>query len=271
MTEILKLGFSPCPNDTFMFHDLVHGPVQVEGVTFDYELLDIEELNRRSQEDPPIFDITKLSIPAFARSKHHYTLLSAGAALGRGCGPLVVRAASRENLTSLADLSGARVAIPGQFTTAFMLFQMFGPPDIQVVEMRFDEIMPAVEKGTVEAGLIIHESRFTYQDHGLVQIADVGQLWESQTGLPLPLGVIAARTSLGETRIKQISLALRQSIQNAFDDPTRSATWVAEHAQEMDSSVCQQHIDLYVNEFSLELGAQGESSIHQALAILGKA
>lgn len=270
MTEVLKLGFSPCPNDTFMFHDLVHGLVKVEGVTFDHELLDIEALNRRSQENPPPLDVTKLSIPALATSRHHYTLLSAGAALGRGCGPLVVRAASREDLTSLADLSGARVAIPGRFTTAFMLFQMYGPSDIEVVEMRFDEIMPAVENGSVEAGLIIHESRFTYTDHGLVQLADVGQLWESQTGLPLPLGVIAARTSLGETRIQQISAALRQSIQNAFDDPSRSASWVAEHAQEMDASVCKQHIELYVNQFSLDLGAQGESSIQQALAVLDK-
>lgn len=267
MKELLKLGFSPCPNDTFMFHDLVHGVTGVENVEFEYELLDIEALNRHSHEVPPPFDVTKLSIPALARCKDHYTLLSAGAALGRGCGPLVVRSAGRDDLVSLGDLAGKRVAIPGRLTTAFMLLRMFGPADFEPVEMRFDQIMPAVASGAVDAGLVIHESRFTYAEHGLVELADAGQLWEAETNLPLPLGVVAARNSLGSDRIEKLGDALRQSIQNAFDNPKRSATWIAEHAQEMDATVCRRHIELYVNKFSLELGAEGAAAVERALQI----
>lgn len=267
MTEVLKLGFSPCPNDTFMFHDLVHGVTGVENVEFDYELLDIEALNRHSQEVPSPFDVTKLSIPAFARCKDHYTLLSAGAALGRGCGPLVVRSAGRDDLLSLGDLAGKRVAIPGRLTTAFMLLRMFGPENFEPVEMRFDQIMPAVAEGAVDAGLVIHESRFTYAEHGLVELVDAGELWDTETDLPLPLGVIAARNSLGPDRIEKIGNALRQSIQNAFDNPIRSAAWIAKHAQEIDASVCRRHIELYVNEFSLELGPEGHAAIDRALQV----
>ncbi len=257
----LSLGFSPCPNDTFMFHALVHGPRPVH-----YELLDIEGLNRCAQDDPPRFDVSKLSIPALARRLDHYTLLDAGAALGRGCGPLVVQAAAG-TAQHLDDLAGQTVAIPGPFTTAFMLLRMFGPADLRPVAMRFDKIMPAVAAGEVAAGLIIHESRFTYADHGLIELTDLGELWERDTGLPLPLGVIAARRSLGRRVISDIEGALRHSIHAAIKDPARSAAWVAEHAQEMDTEVCRQHIELYVNQFSLALGEQGRAAVERALQV----
>ena len=265
MSQVLTLGFSPCPNDTFMFHHLVHGGAADFDLEFHCELHDIETLNQLSQEAPPPLDVTKLSIPAMARCSDHYTLLPAGAALGRGCGPLVVRAAARDELRSLADLTGKRVAIPGHQTTAFMLLRMFCPQPFEPIAMRFEQIMPAVASGAVDAGLIIHESRFTYADHGLVELADVGALWEADTGLPLPLGVIAARSSLGPDTIGKIAQALRQSIQNAFDNPAASAAWIAEHAQEMDADVCQRHIELYVNKFSLDLGDEGETAIAHAV------
>jgi 1,4-dihydroxy-6-naphthoate synthase len=267
MTKRLTLGFSPCPNDTFMFHDLVHGGAPVDGVAFAAELLDIEELNRGALLDPPRFDVTKLSLPAFARARQHYELLGSGAALGRGCGPLVVRRADRDDLGALADLAGRRVAIPGAHTTAYRLLRRYGPTDQEAIEMRFDAIMPAVARGEVDAGLIIHESRFTYRIDQLVQLADLGESWEADTGLPLPLGVIVARRSLGDPCIRAVEAGLRRSIENAFADPERSRGWIRAHAQEMDEQVCRRHIELYVNDYSLDLGDEGRAAVERLLAI----
>ncbi len=261
----LSLGFSPCPNDTFMFHDLVHDLVPVPDVSWRSEILDIEALNLAALESPPRLDVTKVSLPALAASIDDYAVLSTGAALGRNCGPLVV-ARSADEVAALSDLAGKTVAIPGANTTAFLLLRILGPSTIQPKEMRFDEIMPAVETGDVDAGLIIHESRFTYLSHDLREVADLGVLWESTTGLPLPLGVIAARRSLPDDLVAAIEAALGTSVASAFAHPDRSAAWVRQHAQELDPDVCRAHIALYVNEFSVDLGVEGRSAIEELLS-----
>ena len=253
---MLRLGYSPCPNDTFMFHALVHGLVPGApplGVVME----DIEALNRRVLEpDGERLDVTKLSVSAWARVRDSYTVLDAGAALGRGCGPLIV---AREP-ARLGDLATKRVAVPGLGTTAYALLRMFGPRH-EPVPMRFDEVMPAVAGGEVDAGLIIHESRFTYRTHGLVQVADLGEVWEADTGLPLPLGVIAMRSSVPALVREAFEGGLSASVRHAWKHPDASRSYVDAHAQEMERSVCERHIELYVNAFSAELGDEGRAAL----------
>lgn len=268
MTRTLRLGFSPCPNDTFMFHDLVHGLVATPGIEFAPELLDIEALNQAALATPPRFDITKLSLPALAARVDEYSILDTGAALGRGCGPLVVTAADRRGTAGLAGLTGladATVAIPGSHTTAFLLLRIFAPAVQNTVTMRFDEIMPAVTAGRVDAGLIIHESRFTYRDHGLREVVDLGTLWEDETGLPLPLGIIAARRTLEPDVVAMVESALGQSVAAAFAAPDRSRAWIGQHAREIDDAVCRAHIELYVNAYSRHLGDEGRRAVEELL------
>ena len=274
MTE-LDLGFSSCPNDTFMFHGLIRGGVEVPGVELRPVIADIEALNLRALsgargEGPGALPVTKLSAHALAHLCDDYTVLSAGAALGRGCGPLVVCRGGDQPLDSLAGLRGRKVAIPGQYTTAHLLLRTFfgeqAPGEtLETVIMRFEQIMPAVAAGEVDAGLIIHESRFTYAEHGLVELADLGVLWEQATGLPIPLGMICAARSLGPAQIDAVEQGLRRSIEQAFADPERTRPWIREHAQELDDEVCRRHIELYVNAFSVDLGDEGRAAIDELL------
>lgn len=256
----LSLGYSPCPNDTFIFHALVHGLVRAEGVEFAPRLEDVETLNRLAAE--AALDVTKVSYGAIPHLVRDYVLLRSGGALGRGCGPLVV---AREGVDP-AELAGKRIAIPGRNTTANLLLRLFAPGAAAGEERVYSEIMPAVASGEVDAGLIIHESRFTYADHGLVKVVDLGEWWEQTTGLPIPLGGILARRDLGEATIRAVDDALRRSVELAFADPAASADYVRAHAQEMDAAVCQQHIDLYVNHFSADVGAEGERAIRELFA-----
>ncbi|MDQ8155232.1 MAG: 1,4-dihydroxy-6-naphthoate synthase [Gemmatimonadota bacterium] len=255
----LTFGYSPCPNDTFAFHALAHGlvdaPFRIEPV-----LLDIEELNRRAHTGA--FYLTKLSVGAFAAVGEQYRLLRAGAALGRGVGPLVV---ARSPMT-LEEAVRGRLAIPGRETTAFRLLSLASPPLGDVVELRYDRILHAVADGTVDAGLIIHESRFTYADHGLLQIVDLGAWWESTTGLPVPLAGICARHDLDAATVTAAEQAIRASVQYAFDHPEASRAYVRAHAQEMSDAVCDAHIALYVNEFSLDVGPAGQQAIARLVA-----
>ena len=250
----LTFGFSPCPNDTFAFHALVHGLVDAP-FTIAPVLLDIEELNRRARDGA--FDLTKLSVGAFAAVGDRYRLLRSGAALGKGVGPLVV---TRTPIT-LGDAVRGRVAIPGRDTTAYRLLQLAAPVTGSVVEMRYDRILRAVSRGEADAGLIIHESRFTYADHGLVSAADLGDWWEQQMGLPVPLAGICARADLDDPTVAAAELAIRQSVQYAFDHPDASRDYVHRHAQEMSEEVCAAHIALYVNEHSLDIGADGMRAV----------
>lgn len=252
----LTFGYSPCPNDTFAFHALAHGlvdaPFRIEPV-----LLDIEELNRRAHEGA--FDLTKLSVGAFAAVGDRYTMLRSGAALGHGVGPLVVT----RTPMSLADAVRGRVAIPGKETTAFRLLRLAAPELRDTVELRYDKILRAVASGEVDAGLIIHESRFTYHEHGLHKAQDLGEWWERETSLPVPLAGICARADLDAETRAEAERAIRASVQYAFENPAASADYVRQHAQEMSAEVCAQHIKLYVNEWSLDVGDEGLRAIQR--------
>ncbi|MCF8056637.1 MAG: 1,4-dihydroxy-6-naphthoate synthase [Desulfocapsa sp.] len=262
MTTPLSIGYSPCPNDTYIFYGLTHKKVMLPGIELAPPFLeDVETLNSWAMEKK--LDITKLSFHALGHVLGEYCVLSAGSALGRGCGPLLVARSGFEQ-TRLGD---ARVAIPGHLTTANMLFRMYAPASRELVEMRFDEIMGAVASGEVDAGVIIHEGRFTYGEKGLVCIRDLGQWWEESTGHPIPLGCIAARRSLGRERIEQIDHAIRQSIVWADEHPDECLPYIRKYAQEMDPQVMQNHIGLYVNEYSKELGSVGMDAIETFLRL----
>jgi 1,4-dihydroxy-6-naphthoate synthase len=249
----LTFGFTPCPNDAFAFHALVHGlvdaPFEVEPM-----LLDIEDLNRRARTGE--LELTKLSFGAAPGVRDRYRLLRSGAALGNGVGPLVV---AREP-TSLDDAAAGRIAIPGHDTTAFLLLRLAAPGLGDVVELRYDRIVDAVAGEDVDAGLIIHESRFTYADHGLVEVADLGEWWESETGLPVPLAGIYARE---EVDLEPVEQALRASVEYAFAHPEASREYVREHSHELSDEVCRAHIELYVNRFSIDLGNEGLAAIER--------
>ncbi len=260
MVRTLTLGYSPCPNDTFIFDALVHGRVEVDGLRFTERLEDVETLNRLAAD--AALDVTKISYGAIPQLLRDYVLLRSGGALGRGCGPLVV--ARRE--MGAEELAGARIAIPGRNTTANLLLRLFAPDAAPGVERVYSDIMPAVARGELDAGLIIHESRFTYPQHGLVRVVDLGEWWEGTTGLPIPLGGILARRSLGEEAIRGIEDGIRRSVEYAFAHPEASRPYVRAHAQEMDDAVTQQHIDLYVNRFSVDVEEEGARAIEALFA-----
>lgn len=255
----LSLGFSPCPNDTFIFDALVHGRVEADGLRFRERLEDVETLNQLALRGE--LDVTKVSYGAIPYLLQEYLLLRSGGALGRGCGPLLVARPS----TDVSALRVGRIAIPGKLTTANLLLRLWDPSLPEGMEMIYSEIMPAVADGQVEAGLIIHESRFTYRRHGLVKLLDLGEWWEEETGLPIPLGGVVARRSLGEEAIRGVEAAIRRSLERAFRHPEETDAYVRANAQEMEPAVMRQHIELYVNRFSLELGEQGEAAVRQLL------
>jgi 5,8-dihydroxy-2-naphthoate synthase len=254
----LTFGFTPCPNDAFAFHALVHGlvpaPFEVEPV-----LLDIEELNRRASGAE--LELTKVSFGAAAAAGDRYRLLRSGAALGRGVGPLVV---ARE-AGSLEDAAAGRVAVPGRETTAFLLLRLAAPRLGDAVELRYDLILDAVAAGEVDAGLIIHESRFTYGEHGLAPVADLGEWWEGETGLPVPLAGIFARADLEPELVAESEVAIRASVEYAFAHPEASRDYVRSLSHEMSDEVCAAHIALYVNRHSVDIGDEGLAAIDRLL------
>lgn len=253
--ELLTLGFSPCPNDTFIFDAMVHGKIDTEGLEFKYVLADVEELNQKAFRGE--LDITKLSFHAFLHLADKYVLLQSGAALGSNAGPLLV---SKIPLT-LAELSGKRIGIPGKYTTADLLLSLAAPQLTDKVEMLFSDIEKAVSAGDIDAGLIIHESRFTYQQKGLFKVADLGEFWESKTQSPIPLGGIVARRNFSAETIDKIDRVLKRSVEFAFANPDSSRQFVKANAQEMDENVMRKHIELYVNDFSIQLGTVGRKAV----------
>ena len=262
----LSLGFSPCPNDTFIFHALVHrqheqhGQVCVELPNFgEIALADVETLNEWALAGR--LDVTKLSFHALGHVLDQYVLLMAGSALGRGCGPLLV---GRENF-SVATLPRLTIAIPGKYTTAALLLRLYSPVALTTRMMRFDEIMPAIVAGEVDAGVIIHESRFTFQEHGLLLLQDLGAWWEQETGFPIPLGGIVAKRALGKEKIQAIDRCIRASVASAFASPEAGIDYIRQHAQELDDKVIKAHIGLYVNPFALDLGAEGVGAVREFL------
>jgi 1,4-dihydroxy-6-naphthoate synthase len=258
MGEKLTFGYTPCPNDAFAFHALAHGLVPAP---FDVEpvLHDIEELNERAAGGE--LQLTKLSFGAAAAAGDRYRLLRSGAALGRGVGPLVVAREPR----SLEQAVAGRIAVPGRQTTAFLLLRLAAPELGEVVELRYDRILAAVVAGDVDAGLIIHESRFTYADHGLAKVADLGEWWEAETGLPVPLAGIFARGDLEPEVVEAAEAAIRASVEYAFAHPEASRDYVRSLAQEMSEEVCAAHIALYVNEHSVDVGDEGLAAIDRLL------
>ena len=255
MTTELTLGFSPCPNDTFMFYPLVHGLVDTGGLAYRERLEDVETLNRLALEG--VLDVSKVSYHALGHIRDQYALLRSGSALGRGCGPLLVAA----DRIDPASLRGRTIAVPGRYTTALLLLRLFDPKLDNFIVMPFNEIMDAVLSGNVDAGLIIHESRFTYKGFGLHKLLDLGEWWEGETGLPIPLGGIVARRSLGAKTIAAVERALRAGVEYARSRPDEAVHYIAEHAQEMSTEVCAAHIGLYVNDFSADLGDEGIRAI----------
>lgn len=251
----LSLGFSPCPNDTFIFDALVHQKIDTEGLEFDIILADVEELNQKAFAGQ--LDVTKLSYHAFAHLLHHYALLDAGSALGRNCGPLLI---AKRPMTE-AEVNAATIAIPGRYTTANFLLGLAYPAATDKREMLFSDIEQAVLRDEVEAGLIIHENRFTYQDKGLVKIQDLGEFWESSTGFPIPLGGIVVRRSLPLPVQEAVNRVVARSVAYAQAHPQATRPYVAAHAQEMDEAVMYAHIGLYVNDFTLHLGTEGRAAV----------
>ncbi len=264
----LTLGFSPCPNDTFIFDALIHEKIDTEGLTFKVIMEDVEALNQRALNNE--LDITKLSYHAFAYCIRDYVLLNSGSALGNNCGPLLIsdfRMSIDELKSKLVNpQSEISVAIPGKYTTANFLLQFAYPEIIQKQAFLFSEIEDAVLSGKVHLGVIIHENRFTYQEKGLKKIMDLGEYWEKKTGLPIPLGGIVAKRSLKTEIIQKIDRVLKRSIAFAFETPESAKSFIRENAQEMDEHVCQQHIDLYVNQFTLDLGETGKAAVNKLLS-----
>lgn len=250
----LKLSFSTCPNDTFMFYALVHGVVRTDHV-FDITLADIEELNQMALNGVP--DITKLSYGTYPLVADTYQLLDSGSALGEGVGPLLVSKRPFE----INPTSEFSVALPGEHTTAHLLFNMAFPNVKRKSYYLFSEIEDAVLRGEVDAGVIIHESRFTYQHKGLIELADLGEIWERSSGLPTPLGGIAIRRSLDSQVKKEINSKLSESVRFALNNPGKTIDYVARYAQAMSAEVMFSHINLYVNSYSVELGEKGRKAV----------
>jgi 1,4-dihydroxy-6-naphthoate synthase len=260
----LTLGFSPCPNDTFIFDAMVHGRIDTEGLEFDYTLADVEELNRRAFTGEP--DITKMSCFAYAFAAHDYLILDSGSALGHRNGPLLI---SKHKIAP-SRISKSRIAIPGKYTTANLLFSIAWPDAVDKREYLFSDIEDAISKDEVDAGLIIHETRFTYFRRGFQKIADMGEYWEKLTGLPIPLGLIVINRKIPAEIALKVNRIVRRSLEYAYHDSIASYDFVVANAKEMDSAVMNNHIKLYVNKYSVNLGKDGKRAIDKLFSIAGE-
>jgi 1,4-dihydroxy-6-naphthoate synthase len=260
----LTLGFSPCPNDTFIFDAMVHGRIDTEGLEFDYFLADVEELNRRAFAGN--VDITKMSYHAYAYVADNYLILDSGSALGRKNGPLLI---SKKNIAP-EELKEKLIAIPGKYTTANLLLSIAWPEALNKKEFVFSDIENALLNDEVDAGLIIHETRFTYHKKGLLKIADMGEYWEKLTNMPIPLGTIVINRSVPEEIALKVNRILRRSLEYAYKDSIASFDFVVNNAQEMDRNVMNNHIKLFVNEFTMQLGKEGREAIEKLFSVAGE-
>ncbi len=253
----LSLGFSPCPNDTFIFDALVNKKIDTEGLEFDIMLEDVETLNKWALEEK--LDITKLSFPAFFQSLDKYILLNAGSALGKGVGPLLI---SRSEVGGRkSDGNASSVALPGENTTANLLFSFAFPGALNKKFMIFSAIEDAVLKGETDLGVIIHENRFTYQQKGLHKVMDLGEYWEETMNVPIPLGAIAVSQNIKQSTARQVDRLIRKSLEYAFANYPLIPDYVKQHSQSMSEEVMRQHIDLYVNNYTVDLGGGGREAI----------
>ncbi|RFZ92809.1 1,4-dihydroxy-6-naphthoate synthase [Mucilaginibacter conchicola] len=254
----LTIGFSPCPNDTFIFDALIHHKIDTEGLEFEVFYDDVETLNQKAFRGE--LDITKLSYHAFAYAADKYVLLDAGSALGFGVGPMLIT--KQEDISHLiSQISHLKIAIPGKYTTANFLLSLAFPDATNKQELVFSDIENAVLDGRADVGLIIHENRFTYQDKGLHKVMDLGDYWEKRTGCAIPLGGIVANRNLPEDVQQKVNRLIRQSVEFAFADPKSGLDYIRQHAQEMSEEVMYKHIELYVNKFSVDLGEEGKKAV----------
>lgn len=258
--QTFRLAFSSCPNDTFIFKAIARELIDLKGYQFDLVMEDVETLNQNASLG--LYHITKLSFAQFGKLLDNYALLRSGSALGEGCGPLIISLPGK----NLADFTQPKIAVPGLGTTAYHLYRFFMDerfPNLEpeVIPMTFDQIMPAVKAQKVDFGLIIHEGRFVYRNEGFELTSDLGQWWETQTNLPIPLGCIAIRRDIPSQTARDIEILIRQSINHAFAHPKLAYDYIQSNAQELDESVIQQHIDLYVNDYSKQIGEKGEKAV----------
>ncbi len=260
-TKYLTCAYSTCPNDTFIFCQLA------QDRDIEVYLHDVETLNRLAFDER--FDVTKISFHAWLWVQDKYQLLKVGAALGRGCGPLVI--SRQDGGGTYRRLPAGPVAVPGEFTTAHLLLRLWNPELKTRIFMPFDQIMPAVASGKADAGVIIHEGRFVFEERGFQCLEDLGEWWEAETGLPIPLGCIVARKSLGKERIAEIEQRLKGSIQCAINDPASTFEYIKHYAQELDDDVIRKHIKTYVNDFTLDLGNEGRAAINKLQQMAGDA
>ena len=254
--NVLSLGFSPCPNDTFIFDAMVNGKIDTQGLSFKYFMDDVENLNKKALEG--IADITKISYFAYSKVNAEYQFLNSGSALGFGCGPLLISKPG----TKISDLSKCVIGIPGNNTTANFLFSIAFPEIHNKKEMLFSEIENAIINGNIDAGLIIHESRFTFEKKGLVKLIDFGDYWDKLTGLPIPLGGIVIKRSIDDNIKKKVDTIIEKSIQYALNNTDYIDVFIKYNAKEMDEEVIKKHIGLYVNQFSLNLGEIGRKAVN---------
>lgn len=275
MKQKLSLGFSPCPNDCFIFDALIHHKIDTEGFDFEVVMEDVESLNRKAfsaleENNNSALDITKLSYHSYAYLTQPYVLLDAGSALGNNCGPLLIS----KNEYTLTDVDALKIAIPGKFTTANFLLSLAFPKALNKTEKVFSDIENAVLQNEFDAGLIIHENRFTYEQKGLKKIIDLGEFWESETQMPIPLGGIVVQRKFSSEIKTTVNRLIRKSVEYAFAHPQSSASFVQEHAQEMSEEVRNKHINLYVNQYSIDLGNKGRQAVQllfdkaQALGVI---
>jgi len=255
----ITLGFSPCPNDTFIFDALVNKKIDTGELEFDVVLEDVQTLNNWAKEKR--LDVSKISYGVLGLILNHYVLLNSGGALGKGVGPLLI---SKKEI-DISAICHSCIAIPGENTTAHLLFNMAFPETAKKHFMIFHQVEAAVLNGEADAGVIIHENRFTYQKKGLKKIMDLGEFWENKTGVPIPLGGIVAKRSLDPLLIQKIDSLIKQSLEYAFANYPAVASFVKQHAQEMSEDVMRQHIDLYVNNYSLDLGTEGRTAVQTLL------
>jgi 1,4-dihydroxy-6-naphthoate synthase len=253
----LTIGFSPCPNDTFIFDALVNKKIDTEGIGFNPVLEDVETLNQWALQGK--LDITKLSFPAFFQSLDKYVLLNAGSALGKGVGPLLIR--NKEQGTGRKEINDLTIALPGKNTTANLLFSFAYPEALKKKFMIFSAIEEAVLNGDSDFGVIIHENRFTYQQKGLHKVLDLGEYWEQKMKVPIPLGGIVVKRSIDRSICVQVDKLIRKSLEYAFDNYPLITDYVRQHSQSMSEEVMRQHIDLYVNNYSLDIGEEGKSAV----------
>ena len=255
----LTLGFSPCPNDTFIFDAMVHGRIDTGGLEFDYFLADVEELNRRAFEGK--IDILKMSYHAYAFAARDYLILDSGSALGWNNGPLLIS----KRPVDKGEIQNLKIAIPGLYTTANLLFSIAWPEAGNKKEYLFSDIEDALINEEVDLGLIIHETRFTYQKRGLKKVADMGEYWQNLTGLPIPLGTVAINRSVPGEIAGMVNRILRRSLEYAYSDSAASGDFITANAAEIDPDVTRSHIRLYVNEFTMNLGEQGRMAVEKLL------